>query len=89
MALGAERGRIFRDIVLHGVLIAIAGVVIGEVLAIPATRALARVQPGIQAGTLAVHIAAAMIWVGVAAVACYLPANRAARVDPMKALRHE
>ena len=48
MALGAGRGAIFREVVLHGLAIAVAGIVIGEVLAIPATRALASVQAGIR-----------------------------------------
>ena len=48
MALGAGRGAIFREVVLHGLTIAVAGVVIGEVLAIPAIRALASVQAGIR-----------------------------------------
>ncbi len=89
MALGAGRGAIFRDVVLHGLAIAVAGVVIGEVLAIPATRALASVQAGIRPAAPSMHVAAAVIWVAVAFVACYVPASRASRVDPMKALRHE
>jgi macrolide transport system ATP-binding/permease protein len=89
MALGAGRDAIFRDVVLHGLTIAVAGVVIGEVLAIPAMRALASLQVGIRAGTLSVHMVSAVMWVAVAVVACYVPASRASRVDPMEALRHE
>jgi putative ABC transport system permease protein len=89
MALGAGRGAIFRDVVLHGLMIAVAGVIIGEVLAIPASRALASVQAGIRPAAPSMHVAAAVVWVAVAFVACYLPANRASRVDPMEALRHE
>jgi ABC-type antimicrobial peptide transport system permease subunit len=89
MALGAGRGAIFRDVVFHGLTIAVVGVVIGEVLAIPASRALASVQAGIRPAAPSMHVAAAVIWVAVAFVACYLPASRASRVDPMKALRHE
>jgi len=89
MALGAGRGAIFRDVVLHGLMIAVAGVVIGEVLAIPAMRALASLQVGIRAGTPSVHVVSAVMWVAVAVVACYVPASRASRVDPMEALRHE
>ena len=89
MALGAGRGAIFRDVVLHGLTIAVAGVVVGEVLAIPAIRMLASVQAGVRPGTPSIHIAGAVIWVAVAVLACYVPASRASRVDPMEALRHE
>ena len=51
MALGAGRGAIFRDVVWQGLAIAVAGVAIGEVLAIPAIRALASVQAGIRPGS--------------------------------------
>jgi macrolide transport system ATP-binding/permease protein len=89
MALGAGRGAIFRDVVLQGLIVAVVGVVIGEVLAIPAIRGLASVQAGIRPGTPSTHVAGAVIWVAVAFVACYVPASRASRVDPMQALRHE
>jgi predicted permease len=89
MALGAGRGAIFRDVVLQGLVVAAVGVALGEVLAIPASRALASVQAGIRPTAPSLHVAAAVIWVAVAFVACYLPASRASRVDPMKALRHE
>jgi macrolide transport system ATP-binding/permease protein len=89
MALGAGRGAIFREVLVHGLAISVAGVVIGEILAIPATRALAYMQAGIRPGSPATHVAAAVIWVTVALLACYGPASRAAGVDPMEALRHE
>ena len=89
MALGAGRGAIFREVLLHGLAIAVVGVVIGEVLAIPASRALASVQASIRPAAPAAHVVAAVIWVAVALFACYLPASRASRVDPMNALRHE
>src|SRR5204863_2496936 len=69
MALGAGRGAIFRDVVLHGLLIVVVGVAIGEVLAIPASRALAAVQAGIRPAALSIHAAAAVIWVAVAFIA--------------------
>jgi ABC-type antimicrobial peptide transport system permease subunit len=89
MALGAGRGAIFREIAWHGLAIAIAGVVIGEVLAFPTLRALASVQAGLRPAAPSTHAAVAVIWMGVALVACCVPANRASRVDPMVALRHE
>jgi len=89
MALGAGRSTIFREVVLQGLAIAIAGVVVGEVLAIPATRALASMQAGIRPGSASTHLVAAVIWIAVAFVACYAPASRAARADPMQALRQE
>ena len=89
MALGAGRPAIFREVVLQGLTIAVAGVAIGELLAIPAIRALASVQAGIRPGSPSTHVAGAVIWVTVAFVACYVPASRASRVDPMEALRHE
>jgi predicted permease len=89
MALGAGRGSIFRDVMLHGLAVAVAGVVIGEGLAIPAIKVFASLQAGIRPGTASIHAAAAVMWVGVALAACYVPASRASRVDPMEALRHE
>ena len=89
MALGAGRAAIFRDVLTHGLTIALAGVVAGEVLAIPAIRALGAVQAGLRPGAPSTHLAAAVIWVLVALAACYVPASRASRVDPIEALRHE
>ena len=89
MALGAGCGAIFRDVVGHGLMIAVAGVVIGEAFAIPATRPLASVQTGIRPAAPSMHVAAAVIWVAVAFVACCVPASRASHIHPMEALRHE
>ncbi len=89
MALGAGSHAIFREVLVHGLTIAIAGVVIGEVLAIPVLRGLGAVQVGIRPSAPFTHVATAAIWVAVAVLACYVPASRAARVDPIEALRHE
>jgi ABC-type antimicrobial peptide transport system permease subunit len=89
MALGAGRAVIFRDVLSGGVMIAVAGVVIGEALAIPALRALGTVQAGIRPAAVSAHMTAAVIWVAVALLACYLPASRAASVDPVEALRRD
>jgi ABC-type antimicrobial peptide transport system permease subunit len=89
MALGAGRGTIFRDVLAHGLAIAVAGVLIGEFLAIPSLRALAAVQTGTRPGAPSTHVVVMVIWVVVALAACYVPANRASRVNPIEALRHD
>jgi putative ABC transport system permease protein len=89
MALGAGRAVIFRDVLSGGLAIAIAGVVIGEALAFPVLRALGAVQVGIRPAGVSAHAAAAAIWAGVALLACYLPASRAASVAPVDALRQD
>ena len=89
MALGAGRGAIFRDVLSHGLTIAAAGVVIGEILSIPTLRALGSMQAGIRPVPFSIHIVPAGIWIAAALIACYMPASRASRVDPIEALRHE
>src|SRR5712691_7962415 len=53
------------------------------------TRAAGALQVGIRPTDLSTHVITGLIWIAVALVACYVPATRAARVDPMVALRYE
>jgi putative ABC transport system permease protein len=89
MALGARRVKIFQEVVWYGVGIVLVGVAIGELLMLPLTRAAGSIQAGIRPTDLSTHIAVGLVWIGIACLACYLPAARAARVDPVVALRHE
>jgi putative ABC transport system permease protein len=89
MALGASRGTIFREVIRYGMIVSVAGILIGELLGIPATRALAAMQAGVRVGSPVAHVAVTVLWVIVAVAACWVPAYRAARVDPIDALRHE
>ena len=70
-------------------MIVLVGVAVGELLTLGLTRLAGSVQEGIGATAVRVHVAVALIWIAVSLCACYLPAARAARVDPLPALRHE
>lgn len=89
MALGASRIDVFRDVLMYGLAIVLVGVAIGELVTAAITRAAGSLQQGIAPAGVGTHIGVALIWILVALVACYLPAARAARVDPLTALRHE
>jgi putative ABC transport system permease protein len=89
MALGATRPAIFREVVWQGLAIVLVAVVIGEGLAIPVTRAVGSLQEGIRPVSVTTHVVVDVIWIVVALLACYAPAARAARVDPLVALRYE
>jgi predicted permease len=89
MALGAERGAVFGMVVGEGVRLAALGIALGLVAAFGVTRVLASFLYGIQpTDPLTFGVVSVLLGV-VALLACYVPAHRAMRVDPMEALRHE
>ena len=89
MALGAGRRHVFREVVGQGLSIAVIGVLIGEALAIAIVRVLASVDADIRPPGPMVLALTGTIWIAVALVATYVPAARAARVNPLVALRSE
>jgi putative ABC transport system permease protein len=89
MALGAETRRVARMILAQGLRAAIAGVAIGAVGAYAMARGLASLLYGVPAGDPLVFSGVAAALVLVAAAAAWLPARRAARIEPMIALRSE
>ncbi len=89
MALGAQRSDVLKMVLGHGMILALAGIAIGLGGALAATRALRTLLFEISPSDPWTLAAAAVLFAGVAAAACYIPARRAVRVDPMTALRHE
>ena len=89
MALGADRGRVLGMVVGQGMRLAAIGAGIGYLGAYGVARPLSSQLFGVSAADPETFLAVAVLLGIVAFLACYLPARRAARVDPMNALRHE
>jgi predicted permease len=89
MALGAERSRILGMVLRQGLLLTTAGSVIGLIGAFALTRVMASLLFGVSTTDLATFASVPLILIGTAALASYIPALRATRVDPVVALRDE
>jgi putative ABC transport system permease protein len=89
MALGARAGQVVRLVLSEGLSLAGLGLLAGVAGAFAATRLLAAFLFGVSPTDPATFAAAGLLLFGVAALACWLPARRAARVDPLDALRQE
>lgn len=87
MALGADARGVRELVVRDGVKVAAIGIVVGLLIALPATRVLSALLYGVEATDATVFGAVALVLMVVALAASYLPAHRATRVDPMTALR--
>jgi putative ABC transport system permease protein len=87
MALGAERRSVLRLILGQGMTLVGTGVVIGLALSLLVGRMLSRFLFGVSAGDPASMVSTAVVLLAVAMIACYVPARRASRVDPIVALR--
>jgi ABC-type antimicrobial peptide transport system permease subunit len=89
MALGAGSGHVLKMVVGQGMCLALVGVVIGIVSALGLSRLLATFLFGVKPRDLAVFIAVPLTLTLVSLIAVWLPARRAAHVDPSTALRTE
>ena len=89
MALGAHRGDVLLQVMRRGLKLTVLGMAIGLVGAFALTHFLAHLLFGITPRDPVTFVGVVSLLLAVALLACWLPARRAAKIDPMEALRYE
>ena len=89
LAVGAQPRQVLLLILKQGLLLTVVGVVVGLAAAFALTRLLTGLLFGVAAADAGMFATISMLLVFVSLLACYLPARRAMRIDPMTALRYE
>jgi putative ABC transport system permease protein len=89
MALGARGGDVLRLVISQGMWLAVIGVVVGSGLSLVSTRVVKSYLYDVSPTDLLTFVGISLLLIGVALLACYIPARRATKVDPLVALRNE
>ena len=89
MALGAQKRNVLSLVMRHGMKLALIGVGVGVVAALALTQVLSNLLYEVQPTDPVTFVAVSLLLAAIALLACWLPARRAAKVDPMEALRAE
>jgi predicted permease len=89
MAMGAQTGRVLQLVVGQGMRLALAGLILGLVIALAAMRVLSSLLFGVSAHDPLIFLGVSVVLASAAILACYIPARNATKVDPMVALRYE
>ena len=89
LALGAEKRNILQMVLRQGLGLAIAGAAVGFVCALIVLHLMAGLLYGVRPTDPLTFASVALLLIGVALLACHIPARRALRADPLIALRHE
>jgi putative ABC transport system permease protein len=89
VALGAQPSQVVRPVVREGLTLALAGIGLGAIGSLAATRVLTTFLFDVRPGDVVTHLTVALLLLAVALLATYIPSRRAAHVDPITALRAE